>query len=117
VHRMVQNFLHPRIKTYCLFESRPESIQELYSLATTVAETVAVEDQRKPLTASGSQGVARVLLSIVSLRIKGLRVGPIGGVSDGDVGFWVILPASALWERVMLKILQGRETPTALGSE
>jgi hypothetical protein len=57
VHRMVQN-LHPRIKSYFLFESRSQSIRELYTLATTVAEAVAVEEQRKRLTAPGQQGAA-----------------------------------------------------------
>jgi hypothetical protein len=56
VHRMVQN-MHPSVKAYCWFESRPETVQELYSLATTVAEAVAVEDQRKRLIASGPLGV------------------------------------------------------------
>jgi hypothetical protein len=92
-------------------------VQELYSLATTVAEAVAVEDQRKRLTASGPQGVTPVIWSIVSLRLRGLRVGPIGGVSAGDVGSWAILTATAVWERATIKILQGREKPTALGSE
>jgi hypothetical protein len=117
VHRMVQN-MHPSVKAYCLFESRPETVQELYALATIVAEAVAVEDQRKRLTSSGAQGVnPPVIWSIVSLRLRGLRVRPIGGVSAGDVGSWAILPATVLWERVAIKILQGRETPTALGSE
>jgi hypothetical protein len=54
VHRMVQN-MHPSVKAYCLFESRPVTVRELYSLATTVAEAVAVEDQRMRLNASGPQ--------------------------------------------------------------
>jgi hypothetical protein len=48
VRRMIQN-LHPRVKSHFVFENRPESIQELFSLATTVAEAVAVDDQRKSL--------------------------------------------------------------------
>jgi hypothetical protein len=50
VDRMVQN-LHPKVKSYLLFASRPESVRDLFLLATTVAETVAVEEQRKRLTA------------------------------------------------------------------
>lgn len=46
VQRMVQN-LHPRVKSHCLFQNRPESVQDLYSLATTVSEAAAVEEQRK----------------------------------------------------------------------
>ncbi|PNF15457.1 hypothetical protein B7P43_G17834 [Cryptotermes secundus] len=51
VHRIVQN-LHPKIKSYCVFQNRPESIASLFSLATTVAEAVAVEDQRRLTTGS-----------------------------------------------------------------
>jgi hypothetical protein len=51
VHRMLQN-MHPRIKSYLLFETEPEFVRDLFSLTTTVAEAVAVEDQRKLLTAT-----------------------------------------------------------------
>jgi hypothetical protein len=54
VHRMLQN-MHPRIKSYLLFASKPESVRDLFSLATTVAEAVAVEDQRKLSTATTQQ--------------------------------------------------------------
>ena len=57
VQRMVKN-LHPRVKSHCMFESRPESIQDLYSLATTVAEVVAVEEQRKRETLPVPKGGA-----------------------------------------------------------
>jgi hypothetical protein len=57
VRRILQN-LHPRARSYCLFESRPESVRDLFSLATTVAEAVAVEDQRKRLTSPIQQGGA-----------------------------------------------------------
>ena len=46
VQRMVQN-LHPRVKSHCMFQNRPQSVQDLYSLTTTVAEAEAVEEQRK----------------------------------------------------------------------
>jgi hypothetical protein len=46
VHRLLQN-VHPRTKSYFLFVTKPESVRDLYALATTVAE--AVEDQRKQL--------------------------------------------------------------------
>ena len=55
VQRMLQN-LHPKLKSYLLFATRPESIKDLFSLATTVAEAVAVENQRKRTTASAQQG-------------------------------------------------------------
>jgi hypothetical protein len=55
VQRMLQN-LHSRVKSYMLFANRPESIQDLFSLATTLAEAVAVEDQRKRATATAQQG-------------------------------------------------------------
>jgi hypothetical protein len=57
VHRMVEN-LHPRVKSFFLFASRPETVRDLFSLATTVAEALAVEDQRKRLTAPIQQGAA-----------------------------------------------------------
>jgi hypothetical protein len=50
VHRMVQN-IHPTVKSHLLFETGPESIRDLFSLATTVAEAVAVEEQRRQLSA------------------------------------------------------------------
>jgi hypothetical protein len=46
VHRMLQN-MHPRNKSYCLFEARPDTVQGLYRLASTVAEACAVESQRE----------------------------------------------------------------------
>ena len=55
VQCMLQN-LHPKVKSYLLFANRPESVQDLFSLATTVAEAVAVEDQRKRTTATAQQG-------------------------------------------------------------
>jgi hypothetical protein len=57
VHRMMQN-LHPTVKSYLLFETRPESIRDLFSLATTVAEAVAVEEQRRRLAAPVRQNGA-----------------------------------------------------------
>jgi hypothetical protein len=49
VHRILQN-LHPRVKAHLLLATKPESVQDLFSLATTVAESVAVKEQRKSLT-------------------------------------------------------------------
>jgi hypothetical protein len=57
VQRMVQN-LHPRVKSHCMFEIQPELVRDLYSLATTVAEAVAVEEQWKRGTIPVSQGGA-----------------------------------------------------------
>jgi hypothetical protein len=59
VHRLLQN-AHPRVKLHLLFVNKPESVTELYSLTTTVAEAVAVEEQRKQLTAAAPQvGVSK----------------------------------------------------------
>ncbi|PNF14662.1 hypothetical protein B7P43_G11732, partial [Cryptotermes secundus] len=55
VHRIVQN-LHPKIQSYCVFQNRPESIASLFSLTTTVAEAVAVEDQHRLTTGSFPRG-------------------------------------------------------------
>jgi C4-dicarboxylate transporter len=57
VDRMVEN-LHPKVKSYLLFASKPESVRYLFSLATTVAEAVAVEEQRKQLFAAVKPGPA-----------------------------------------------------------
>jgi hypothetical protein len=57
VHQMVQN-LHPTVKSYFLFDTKPGSIRDLFSLATTVAEAVTTEDQRKRLTAPVRQNGA-----------------------------------------------------------
>jgi hypothetical protein len=55
VHRMLQN-IHPPVKSYFLFANKPESVRDLFSLATTVAEAVATEEQRKLLTSAAQQG-------------------------------------------------------------
>ena len=57
VQRIVQN-LHPKIRSHCIFQKRPESISELFSLSTAVKEAIAVEDQRKQRAASLPQGGA-----------------------------------------------------------
>lgn len=57
VHRIIQN-LHPRVKGHLLFTARPESVKDLYALATTVAEGMAVEEQRKSLAATSRSGGA-----------------------------------------------------------
>jgi hypothetical protein len=51
VHRLLQN-MHPQMKSYFLFASKPESVRDLFSLTTTVAEGAAVNDQRKLPTAT-----------------------------------------------------------------
>jgi hypothetical protein len=55
VHRIVPN-MHPKFKLHCIFQNRPESNADLFSLATTVAEAVAVEDQRRSTTGSLPRG-------------------------------------------------------------
>jgi hypothetical protein len=54
VHRMLQN-MHPRVRSHMLFASKPESVHDMFALATTVAEAVAVEEQRKLQLATTSQ--------------------------------------------------------------
>jgi hypothetical protein len=55
VDRMVQN-LHPKVKSYLLFVTKPESVRDLFLLATTVAEVVAVVEQRKRVFAAVMPG-------------------------------------------------------------
>jgi hypothetical protein len=55
VHRIVKN-MHPKFKSHCIFSNRPESITNLFSLATMVAEAVAVEDQCRLTTGSFPRG-------------------------------------------------------------
>jgi hypothetical protein len=73
VSRLLQN-MHPRLKSYLLFVTKPESVKDLYSLATTVAEAVAVEDQRKQLTAPAQQGVGLNTVT-KNLAIQGFSSG------------------------------------------
>jgi hypothetical protein len=56
VHRIVQN-MHPKFKSHCIFQNRLESITNLFSLATMVAESVALEDHRRLTTGSFPRGV------------------------------------------------------------
>lgn len=69
VHRILQN-IHPRVKSYFLFETRPESVRDLYALATTVAEAVAIEDQRKRLSTPVQQEAAPPVDAKVASRGK-----------------------------------------------
>jgi hypothetical protein len=57
VRRMLQN-LHPRIKARLVFVTKLESVKDLFTLATTVAEAVAVEELRKSMTTATRQGEA-----------------------------------------------------------
>jgi hypothetical protein len=81
VHRMLQN-MHPRINSH-LFASKPQSVQDLYSLAMTVGEAVAVEDQRKLSTATAQQtSMSRPL-------VKGMVVAnPSPAVADYRARCW-----------------------------
>jgi hypothetical protein len=54
---MGQN-LHPKVKSYLLLASKPESVRDLFSLAISVAEAVAVEEQRRRLSAAVKPGPA-----------------------------------------------------------
>jgi hypothetical protein len=48
VQCMLQNF-HPKVRPYLLFAAKSQSVSDLFTLATQVAESVAVEDQREKL--------------------------------------------------------------------
>jgi hypothetical protein len=48
VYWILQN-IHPPIKTHLLFVSKPDSVQDLFSLAAAVTEALAVEEQSKLL--------------------------------------------------------------------
>jgi hypothetical protein len=67
VHRILQN-LHPSVRSYLQFSDKPVSIRELFSLATIVAEAVAVEKQREltvPSSSKSSPNVVPVTRSMV----------------------------------------------------
>jgi hypothetical protein len=66
VSRMIQN-IHPSTKAHLLFVNKPQSVQDMFSLAATVAEAVAVEEQRRVLTANtqeegASGGAAKTMV-------------------------------------------------------
>lgn len=46
VYRMVQN-IHPRVRSCLVFVSEPKSIKKLYSLASQVAESRAIDNRRQ----------------------------------------------------------------------
>jgi hypothetical protein len=48
--------MHPKFKSHCIFQNRPESIANVFSLATMVAEALAVEDLRRLTTGSFPRG-------------------------------------------------------------
>ncbi|PNF19609.1 hypothetical protein B7P43_G16647 [Cryptotermes secundus] len=48
VRRILQN-IHPSVRTWLTFESRPRSVEELYALASRVAESRAVDKSRESL--------------------------------------------------------------------
>jgi hypothetical protein len=68
VHRMVQN-IHPTVRSRLVFASEPKSIEDLYSLASQVAEYRAVDDRRKvyehhATTKNSQQGRSNFRLSM-----------------------------------------------------
>lgn len=67
-----------------MFATKPESVQDLFSLATGVAEGVAVEEQRKSLTATMQRGEASQLV-VRSMVVVGSSVA----VADHRVKCWV----------------------------
>jgi hypothetical protein len=82
VHRMVQN-LHPQVKGHLLFATKPESVQDLFSLATAVAEAVAVDEQRKSLAANTQWGEASR-----SVARSMVVAGSSAGVASSRVRCW-----------------------------
>jgi hypothetical protein len=83
LHRVVQN-LHPKVKSYFVFEGRPESVRDLFSLANTVTETVAI-GQRKRLTTARQPG-----------SVPAGVPRPIVEVGVGDIGRHTISGGTAL---------------------
>jgi hypothetical protein len=69
VRRMVQN-MHSTVKAHFVFESWPESVRDLFTLATTVTEAVAVEEQWKRRMALSSKGAASQPLVTSVVRAK-----------------------------------------------
>ncbi|PNF31022.1 hypothetical protein B7P43_G18038 [Cryptotermes secundus] len=62
VQRIVQN-IHPRVRSYLVFGSKPSTISELHALASHVAEARAIDAQRQgdenPAFAGASRSAAR----------------------------------------------------------
>jgi hypothetical protein len=67
VQRMLQNF-HPKARPYLVFANKPQSVSDLFTLVTQVAESVAVEDQREKLVPP--LNVQDVLRSLASAAIR-----------------------------------------------
>jgi hypothetical protein len=63
------------VKAHLVFQNRPESVSDLFALATTVVEAVAVEEQRKRQVASVPKTVGYLLL-----------VGSVVPAQEGPVG-------------------------------
>jgi hypothetical protein len=115
VHRMVQN-LHLRVKSF-LFASRPESVRDFFSLATTVAEALAIEDQRKRLTAPIQQGEAPrpVVNSMIRGKVSSAKANCRGKcLGCGALG---LLSVTTLRGHTKIVIPEDLETPAALGRE
>jgi hypothetical protein len=59
VRRMVQN-KQPKLKAYCLFENRPETVQELYSLANQRERQTAPAPRTVPPPGATTQAAERL---------------------------------------------------------
>jgi hypothetical protein len=116
VHRMLQN-MHPRVKSHLLFASKPESVQELFSLTTTVAEAVAVEEQRKLQMATTPQTTGSPQAEKGMSRRSHSWPWPIERLGVGDVAGGATSSEIMLKGHPRIRIQRDRETPPALGSK
>jgi hypothetical protein len=55
VYRILES-LHPQVKAHLMFATKQESAKDLFTLVTTEAEAIAVEEQSKSLTTATRWG-------------------------------------------------------------
>jgi hypothetical protein len=116
VHRIVQN-MRPKFKSHCIFSNRPESIADLLSLATMVAEAVAVEDQRRLKAGSFPRGVFPGRLSTPQFKARVHRPRPSLRIHAWRVEKQAIFNVHALLKRFRLHRADVREKPEVLGNK
>jgi hypothetical protein len=107
VQHMLQNF-HHKVRPYLLFAAKPQSVSDLFMLATQVAEAVAVEDQREKLIPPvNTQDSLRSLASAV------IRNRP--GSARADVK-WRCWKCGVIGHRQCDCSFRSRQNSTARGS-